>query len=291
MTIPNGVTSIENSAFSWNHLTSVTIPNSVTSIGYSAFRQNSLAEVTIPDSVTSIGDGAFWDNRLTSVTIPNSVTSIGSSAFWYNHLTSVTIGNSVTSIGSWAFSENHLTSVTIPNSVTSIGELAFESNLHLTTVETKATDPPALHADAFLNAYRNQIDLIVPAGRINAYLAAGWTGFKSITEAAMTAQGAAAQRSGAKASTVKSAEAPAHSNKSNARNTITVYPNPAQDNIHIRLSDGEELQQVNLYNTLGGHTYSANTLQIDVSHLPGGIYMLEIETKAGERVVKRVIIQ
>ena len=297
VTIPNGVTSIENSAFSWNHLTSVTIPNSVTSIGDDAFNQNSLTNVTIPDSVTSIGDGAFWDNRLTSVIIPNSVTSIGGAAFWNNHLTSVTIGNRVTSIGYWAFSYNHLTSVTIPNSVTSIEASAFGDNPDLTTVVTKATDPPSLHADAFRGAHnlqidlRARIDLIVPTGTKDAYLAAGWTGFKSITEAAMTAQGAAAQRSGAKASTVKSAEAPAHGNKSNAHNTITVYPNPAHDNIHIRLSDGEELQQVNLYNTLGGHTYSANTLQIDVSHLPGGIYMLEIETKAGEKVVKRVIIQ
>jgi len=131
------VTSIGDSAFSGNQLTSVTIGNSVTSIGNSAFANNKLTSVTIPNSVTSIGESAFSGNQLTSVTIGNSVTSIGNSAFANNKLTSVTIGNSVTYIGGNAFSNagnkyinqgNRLTSVTIPNSVTFIGNSAFADN-------------------------------------------------------------------------------------------------------------------------------------------------------------------
>ena len=59
------------------------IPNGVTSIVESAFDGCSgLTSVTIPNSVTSIGDNAFsYCSGLTSVTIPNSVTSIGYSAF------------------------------------------------------------------------------------------------------------------------------------------------------------------------------------------------------------------
>jgi len=48
----------------------------ITSIGESAFANNQLTSVTIPNSITSI-DGAFSNNQLTSVAIPNSVTSIG----------------------------------------------------------------------------------------------------------------------------------------------------------------------------------------------------------------------
>ena len=122
------VTSIGNSAFRENQLTSVTIPDSVTSIGDNAFWFNQLTSVTIPDSVTSIGGYAFYGNQLTSVTIPNSVTSIGDGAFYGNQLTSVTIPNSVTSIGDGAFSSNQLTSVSIPDSVTRIGNFAFDGN-------------------------------------------------------------------------------------------------------------------------------------------------------------------
>ena len=54
---------------------------SVTSINDSAFALNQLTSVTIPNSVTSINDSAFAFNQLTSVTIPNSVTSIELGAF------------------------------------------------------------------------------------------------------------------------------------------------------------------------------------------------------------------
>ncbi len=97
----------------------------VTSIGDSAFYNNQLTSITIGNNVTSIGDYAFSGNQLTSVTIPNSVTSIGDNAFENNLLTSITIGNNVTSIGDYAFANNALTALTFPASVTTIGQIAF----------------------------------------------------------------------------------------------------------------------------------------------------------------------
>ena len=113
--IPNGVTSIGDSAFdNCRSLTSVKLPDGVTSIGFEAFREcKSLTSISIPDSVTSIGDYAFQDTNLTSVKLSNSMTSIGGYVF-----------NSC----------GNLTNITIPDSVTSIGWGAFEDCVSLTDV-------------------------------------------------------------------------------------------------------------------------------------------------------------
>ena len=137
--IPDGVTSIEESAFSkCSSLTSVTIPDSVTCIGDWAFSScKSLKRVTIGDGVKSIGDDAFsCCESLTSVIIGKSVTSIGSSAFSVcSCLTSVTIPDSVTSIGTEAFTCcQKLSHVEIGNNVKSIGASAFSSCSRLTSI-------------------------------------------------------------------------------------------------------------------------------------------------------------
>jgi hypothetical protein len=111
----------ENSAY--------TIPYGVTSIGDSAFSNCfSLTSVNIPDSVTSIKNGTFQScSSLVSIDIPNGVTSIEYSAFAdCSSLMSVNIPDSVTSIRDRAFADcSSLVSIDIPNGVTSIGESAF----------------------------------------------------------------------------------------------------------------------------------------------------------------------
>ena len=162
ITIPNGVTSIGESAFSrcgynTNYLCQIKIPNSVTSIGESAFYWTSIS--SFPENVKSIGRGAFHkcrglglvrlsfgitcievgtfeDSSLSGIVIPSSVTSIKNSAFQNcRRLASVSIPNSVTSIGNSAFYGcTGLTSITIPNSVTSIESDVFGGCTGLTSI-------------------------------------------------------------------------------------------------------------------------------------------------------------
>ena len=168
------VTAIGEQAFYYASLTAVTIPEGVTTIGDSAFSDCiSLTAVTIPDSVTEIGvnpfvrcirlteinvspehpaleviDGVLFEKtskRLVTYpcaftaaeySIPQGIEEIGGYAFAYcESLTAVTIPDSVTTIGDYAFSQcESLTAVTIPEGVTSIGEAAFYECYFLTSV-------------------------------------------------------------------------------------------------------------------------------------------------------------
>ncbi|BFP39434.1 hypothetical protein FGF1_02790 [Flavobacteriaceae bacterium GF1] len=189
VTIPEDVTNIGSSAFANNHLIEVVIPNGVTNIGSWAFANNQLTKVTISDALTSIDDFAFFDNNLASVGIPNGVTRIGARAFARNQLTEVTIPGNVTGIGEGAFSHNQLTEVTIPAMVEYVAGVAFENNPDLRLVTVEAEDPPQLHKDAFSNADRGQIDLVVPLGKLQEYLDNGWHGFRSISHGIFTVDG------------------------------------------------------------------------------------------------------
>ena len=212
VTIPNSVTSIGNSAFSNNDLTTAIIGNSVDSIGQNAFVTNQLTTIVIPDSVTSIGQFAFSANQLTSATlsnslttiewatfqsnqlqsiiIPNSVTSIGNGVFNSNQLTSVTLSNSLLTIGNSTFQNNNLTHVTVPSSVTDIDFAAFRDN-PLATVTSQGMTPANIYQPGINDSFWNRaaIDLTIPAGTSAAYAAGGWTGFNSVTEAAVPAVG------------------------------------------------------------------------------------------------------
>ena len=182
--IPEGTTTIANSAYQNANYKCVVIPDSVTSIGNRAFSAcGSLTSVTIPNSVMSIGNYAFSAcGSLTSVTIPNGVTSIGDSAFYScSSLTSITIGNGVTSISDYAFYGCSLTSVTIPDSVTSIGFSTFNGCPLITIDLTAYTTQSFPTIDKYnFNAIASDCQIKVVKGRKNDLIAtSGWSDYAS----------------------------------------------------------------------------------------------------------------
>jgi len=87
VTIPNTVTTIEDSAFNLSDGAkdpqTLTIPNSVTKIGKQAFRNwRGLKDLVIPDSVTELGELAFEKLRtLETITIGKGLTTVGNAPF------------------------------------------------------------------------------------------------------------------------------------------------------------------------------------------------------------------
>ena len=118
---------------------SLIFDSSVKVIDNEAFRFSEVISVTFPNSLIRIGDDAFWGTRLTSVSIPDSVEYIGSRSFAFNRIISVTLGNSVKTIGINAFVGTDITTISIPASVTSIGGSAFQ--------DTKLSSPRVQHLD------------------------------------------------------------------------------------------------------------------------------------------------
>ena len=156
ITIPEGITSIGNGAFSsCVALTAITVaaanPNYSSDAGvlYNKNKTELLqypraktGAFTIPNTVTSIGASMFSGTGLTSITIPDSVTSIGDDAFDNcTSLTTVTFSgtSTITAIPDFAFINcTSLDTITIPASVTSIGDMAFRLCTDLTTINIPA---------------------------------------------------------------------------------------------------------------------------------------------------------
>lgn len=86
--VPEGVVSIGESAFSWcKELRSVTLPQSLKTIEKDAFCGcKKLHSISFHEGLTSIAYGAFtWCKMLTSVTIPKSVSFIDKFAFSFSN--------------------------------------------------------------------------------------------------------------------------------------------------------------------------------------------------------------
>jgi hypothetical protein len=78
-------------------------------------------------------------------------------------------------------------------------------------------------------------------------------------------------------------------NEPNNDAIVQIFPNPCQNTLSIK---GENIQQINLYNLnnqLLKHEKGKETINIDLSTFPNGLYLLNITTNDGKKTWQKVI--
>ena len=76
-------------------------------------------------------------------------------------------------------------------------------------------------------------------------------------------------------------------------NYVSIFPNPASDRLMIQIADPSAIRSVALYNTSGTPVLQSSRYEreIDVSRLPGGIYMLMLNRADGTSTSHRILIR
>ncbi|MGY5351994.1 leucine-rich repeat protein [Wenyingzhuangia sp. IMCC45533] len=117
-------------------------------------------------------------NTVNDGTSDFTVTQIGRTAFGSKKLTSLVLPNTLEIIQPFAFRRNPgLVTVTIPASVTEIQSSAFSQSSKITTLILLGTTPPTVSANSFDGEHN--IDLTIPDGTLQAYVDAGFIGYKT----------------------------------------------------------------------------------------------------------------
>ncbi len=77
-------------------------------------------------------------------------------------------------------------------------------------------------------------------------------------------------------------------------NTLSLYPNPASENIHLTMLEDDPFVSVFITDLLGKQTLRFRTDRLEdlnVSSLPAGTYFVQAETKSGRRLVGKILKQ
>lgn len=156
----------------------------------------SLPSITLPTNLVSLGQSAFYNCRaLSSITIPDSVTTIDSTCFRNcQNLTSVSFSSNshssnsqLTTIKAYAFRGCiSLEMIILPSTVTSLGNEIFLGCTNLSNITVRATIPPTLGTDAFLDI--TNFTIYVPEDSVELYkTASGWSNYADKIQAEPTA--------------------------------------------------------------------------------------------------------
>lgn len=151
--VPEGVSTIGNSAFWQSQVRTVTLPSTLTAIEDNAFYScRKLSVIELPEGLKTVGEDAFaYCTSLTAIELPEGLTALSRGSFKCSGLTSIAFPMTLRAIPEKAFSRTMLTSVEIPDHINEIGASAFEAcpALAKATFGTRWNTVTAIPASAF----------------------------------------------------------------------------------------------------------------------------------------------
>ena len=205
-----------------------------------------------------------WYNLSGTLILSEGLTTIGREVFRENgNLSEVIFPESLVSIGFSAFESVRLTSITLRSNI-SIDTQGFKGNA-LTSIISEILNPSSFPIPS-RDITRGDIDLVIPSGTSQAYIDAGWTGFKSVTEANDP--------------------------------TLSISDNTLQENaIKLYLSDAKlvvenknsNLIALELYDLSGALVFSTIENVVDTTVFSKGVYVLRITFTEGT-VVRKIVL-
>ena len=266
----------------------------------------------IPNSVTTIGWGAFEDcSYLTSMIIPNTITVIETYAFTGSGLISITISGSVTMIGPNAFIYcRSLLSITllnlVPNSIY-LGMGVFMNEGSFWNQGMCNLIVPSSAVSAYQSTEVWQEFNIVGGGilvnTVSNYSVCGYTEGNKMYNTNATAMVSASARNGFKFvnwtkegieistdslysfTVTEDIELVANffedievgiTETTSPSDLVKLYPNPVSTTLYIEIGNVKKNSEVKIYSIQGALLVNTKGNEIDVSSLPSGIYIVEV---------------
>ncbi len=313
ITLPNTITSIGNNAFeNCIALTSITLSDPVTSIGISAFQNCSkLNSITLSNSLISVGNSAFYGcSVLSSITFPNSVTSIGAYVFWAcNNLGSIickaaappaiqsnTFANLSKSIPVYVYcaSVNTYKAATYWSEFTNYQIIGLSIPEEVTVVQQNNALAISWKDTgmASYNIYRNNVFLakVSTATYLDNDVTHGEEYCYEITALNDDCESSLSE----KVCQTVGTSTDIISDIAEDNVSITIYPNPTTG--ELRIENGElKINDIAIFDIMGRNVnlstrplVNSSTITIDISHLPAGIYLVQIKTETGI-IVKKIM--
>ena len=162
-----------NFFFNCANLQTIVCEQSVKNLTFSLLRaSHDIKEVLFPESLNEIPEAFFAHAKISGkILFPKDLKTVGWSAFFDAKIDSVILPKSVKEIRSYAFNYSTVRKIDIGSEIEVLGEKSLADLLDLDTLIIRATTPPLVGQNFFLNSGSEKFVFLVPKESLDAYKA------------------------------------------------------------------------------------------------------------------------